>query len=302
MASPWFFALMQFYLETRKIKALVIIFSALKQRTTGNKVGMLSMFQRPRETWHCGRLIFPLQFDIDKIAMGNKIKVVTWNCAMALRRKLSEVSGFAAHVMVLQECSRADAYLLETIGLKLACWTGNNQHKGLALAARPELKLTARPIRGVQWGIRGTTAQGLGIIAMWACATKNSSERYIRQVHKVLDRGILDTMPPRSMFLGDFNSNTIWDGMHRQLNHSRVVEKFAKSGYRSAYHDLRGEIQGRESTPTLFLQRNRRKAYHIDYAFLSPKMLIELRTLTIGAPAAWLRLSDHMPLEIEFGP
>jgi endonuclease/exonuclease/phosphatase family metal-dependent hydrolase len=233
--------------------------------------------------------------------MRKRLKVVTWNCAMALRRKLREVASLDADVLVLQECSRADAELLKSIGLKLACWTGNNQHKGLALAAKPELKLTARAVRGIQWAIRGATGNGspLGIVAMWACATENSEERYIRQVHKLLDRGVLEALPAASVFLGDFNSNTIWDRMHRELNHSRAVDKFDLAGYKSAYHGLRNEPQGKEATPTFFLQRNRKKPYHIDYAFLSPQMRRDLRNLEIGKPAAWLQLSDHMPFSIE---
>jgi len=37
------------------------------------------------------------------------VRVVTWNCAMAFRRKLSEVAGLAVHVLAVQECSRDDA-------------------------------------------------------------------------------------------------------------------------------------------------------------------------------------------------
>lgn len=221
---------------------------------------------------------------------------------MALRRKLREVADFRADVLVLQECSRADAALLESIGLKLATWTGNNPNKGLALAAKPDLGLQAKPIRGMQWGIQGQTRRGstLGIVAVWACATENSSERYIRQVHKLLDRGILKKMPRHSVLLGDLNSNTIWDRMHRELNHSRVVEKFALAGFTSAYHVLHQELQGKESVPTFYLHRDKKKPYHIDYAFLSTRLSQVLKRIDIGSPKAWLHLSDHMPFSIEF--
>ena len=232
--------------------------------------------------------------------MRRTLKVVTWNCQGGLRRKLREVASLDADILVLQECSRSDGVQLKTVGLKLACWTGSNPHKGLAIAAKAELKLVARPIRGIEWAIRGTTEgqAKLGIVAIWACAPERG-ERYIRQVHKLLDRGVLKTLPLRSVFLGDFNSNKIWDGKHRERSHTRAVEKFDIAGFRSAYHDLLEEEQGKESTPTFFLQRLRRKPYHIDYAFLSSKMRMDLKKINIGKPAIWLKKSDHMPFSIE---
>ena len=233
--------------------------------------------------------------------MRNGLKIVTWNCQGALRRKLREVASLEADVLVLQECSRADAVQLETLGLNLACWAGGNPHKGLAIAARPELKLAARPIRGIEWALRGATGgrAKLGIVAIWACAPERS-DRYIRQVHKLLDRRVLNTLPPRSVFLGDFNSNKIWDGKHRERSHTRTVEKFHVAGFQSAYHDLLKEEQGKESIPTFFLQRLTSKPYHIDYAFLSSMMRKDLRKINIGKPATWLKISDHMPFSIEF--
>lgn len=221
---------------------------------------------------------------------------------MALRRKLPEVASLGADVLVLQECSRSDVEQLQSIGLELACWIGSNPHKGLAPAARPEVKLAAKPLPGIQWAIRGITETDsrLGIVAIWACAPTRG-ERYIRQVHKLLDRGVLKTLPPRSVFLGDFNSNTIWDSKHRERSHSHAVEKFDQAGYRSAYHDLRDEPHGKESTGTFFFHRHMTKVYHIDYAFLSQRMRRDLKKVTIGEPGAWLRLSDHMPISLEFG-
>lgn len=233
--------------------------------------------------------------------MGKGFKVVTWNCARALRKKLREVASLDADVLVLQECSRADVEELTSIGLELACWIGGNVHTGLALAARPKLQVTAKPIRGIQWAIQGVAGRGskLGIVAIWACAPERG-ERYVRQVHKLLDRGILKMLPPKSVVLGDFNSNTIWDGKHQERSHSRAVEKFALAGFQSAYHDLHDELQGKESIPTFF-HRALKKPYHIDYAFLSPQLRRDLRRMEIGKPAVWLGISDHMPFSIEFG-
>jgi hypothetical protein len=69
--------------------------------------------------------------------------------------------------------------------------------------------------------------------------------------------------------IGDFNSNTIWDRHHREHSHSQLVAKLGRFGLVSAYHTLRGELQGQEVTPTQFMYRHLAQSYHLDYAFVS---------------------------------
>ena len=97
------------------------------------------------------------------------------------------------------------------------------------------------------------------------------------------------------IFIGDFNSNTIWDKLHREHSHSQLVEKLGGFRLVSAYHTLRGEIQGQEITPTWFMYRNLARSYHLDYAFVSPAISRSCELL-IGEPSEWLHKSDHMPL------
>ena len=67
----------------------------------------------------------------------------------------------------------------------------------------------------------------------------------------------------------------------------------------SLYHLHFKEEQGKELTPTLFLQRNLKKPYHIDYIFGCRGFQNQLFKVTVGAPNKWLEISDHMPVVFE---
>jgi hypothetical protein len=56
------------------------------------------------------------------------------------------------------------------------------------------------------------------------------------------------------------------------------------------------ENQGKESTPTLYMHRNLAKPYHIDYAFISKRLLGPDASIEIGKHETWLDHSDNMPL------
>jgi endonuclease/exonuclease/phosphatase family metal-dependent hydrolase len=99
---------------------------------------------------------------------------------------------------------------------------------------------------------------------------------------------------------GDFNSNTIWD-YKRPLtqNHSGLVQQLTSLGLVSAYHHFFGEVQGAESRPTLYLRRDPRKPYHIDYCFIPQAWSTRLRSVEVGTDEPWARYSDHRPLVVD---
>jgi endonuclease/exonuclease/phosphatase family metal-dependent hydrolase len=95
--------------------------------------------------------------------------------------------------------------------------------------------------------------------------------------------------------IGDFNSNTIWDKGYSEYSHTELVAKLGRSGLVSAYHTLRSELHGQETTPTWYMYRHPGKPYHLDYAFVSHALSTSCE-LHIGEPGEWLHRSDHMPL------
>ncbi|MCT4562458.1 MAG: hypothetical protein N4A41_13910 [Crocinitomicaceae bacterium] len=103
-----------------------------------------------------------------------------------------------------------------------------------------------------------------------------------------------------SFIIGDLNSNCIWDQWDRWWNHSDVVKELSELGIESAYHYSTGEGQGKETKPTLYLQRKKEKPYHIDFIFAPLNKLETMNELRVGNFQDWIAISDHMPIYFEF--
>ncbi|SIS64018.1 Exonuclease III [Thalassolituus maritimus] len=243
------------------------------------------------------------------------MKIVTWNCNGGLRNKLHAIDSLEADLVVVQECedpAQSTKAYREWAGDYI--WYGKNKNKGIGIFPR-----NGNCVRKVTWSGE-FTIEGLGShdrpifwrtedlelflpfrlnnrFTLLACWTKGGSKAfgYIGQLWKYLQIHKCDLSEPNTIVLGDLNSNSIWDKDDRWWNHSNVVEELRDLGLQSVYHNRRNESQGTETQPTFYLQRNRAKAYHIDYAFVSENLLSGC-VLTIGDPDIWLSISDHMPL------
>jgi endonuclease/exonuclease/phosphatase (EEP) superfamily protein YafD len=79
-----------------------------------------------------------------------------------------------------------------------------------------------------------------------------------------------------------------------------VVNELKEIGIESIYHKIKNEQHGKEITPTLFFQRKIKRPYHIDYVFAPEKYIKRTQKFEIGQPDKWLKLSDHMPILVEF--
>ena len=226
------------------------------------------------------------------------LRVVTWNCNGALRRKWRHVAAWQADVYVIQECEEPSSSPDEAYRAwaRRHLWVGASRHKGLGVfvSGRHRLSGVDLPHEPLQLFLP-CEVDGWPLLAVW---TKASSPDfpYIGQLWKFLQLHPGFLADPRAMAVGDFNANAIWDTHRRCWNHSDVVRELGAMGLRSCYHGHFDEAQGQESRPTYFQHRHPARPYHLDYGFTGPAWGV--REVEIGDSREWLAHSDHLPMAL----
>ncbi len=240
------------------------------------------------------------------------MRLVVWNCAMALHRKLDAVRRLDPDIAVIPECAAPEQ--LQARGLAASAapvWVGQNPHKGLAVFAFNGYALRrAEPFHPTLRHLAPVHVDGplpFNLLAVWA---QNASAGPVRK-HRLgpLRRGLAHYRAFLSggpaVVAGDFNNNVIWDRPGWRGNHAAAVAILARLGLVSAYHQARGEAPGRETAPTLYWRDRRQDGptYHIDYVFL-PRAWDGRYAVTVGSFEAWCGsgLSDHVPIIVDVSP
>ncbi|MCB8746552.1 endonuclease/exonuclease/phosphatase family protein [Rhodoferax sp. U2-2l] len=229
------------------------------------------------------------------------LRIVTWNCNGALRKKWGRLSTFKADVYVVQECEDPcqanDAAYTAWCGNHL--WTGTHKNKGIGVFASSHLTLQAIPLDlgRLELFLPCIVNSDWPLLATWTKKANSPNFGYIGQLWKFLQVHRPFLAHPRAMLIGDLNSNTQWDQWDRWWNHSDVVRELSELGLESCYHRHYSEVQGKETRPTFFLHRNAEKPYHIDYGFTGRQWTV--RKVEVGANSDWLTESDHLPLAFD---
>jgi len=234
------------------------------------------------------------------------LNILTWNCNGALRNKFEHLLDFKANIHIIQECenpveTKHAAYKEWAVN---HLWIGDTKNKGIGIFADKSINLNKLDWsdnyeeKRVKHFLPCKINQDFTLLAVWTHRNKAPTFGYISQLWKYLQ--VNKSNFRKSLILGDFNSNVIWDKPSRWWNHSDVVRELRELGIESLYHKYLNEEQGQETRPTLFLQKNLEKPYHIDYVFGSEYFQKRLRKFKIGDVDQWLMRSDHMPILCEF--
>lgn len=234
------------------------------------------------------------------------MKIITWNCNGAFRKKFEVFLNLNIDIFVIQECENpaetsdpnyknwAENYL----------WIGDTKNKGLGIFASKNIQLKRLNWSDkynddpVKYFLPCSVNGDFNLLAVWTHHNNSPKFGYIGQFWKYLQNNIDEF--GNVLMAGDFNSNVIWDKPDRWWNHSNIVTQLRGMGIESLYHKFYNEVQGKELQPTFYLHRNFSKQYHIDYFFASQGFQERLKDVIVGKYENWKHLSDHIPIEVIF--
>lgn len=234
------------------------------------------------------------------------MKIITWNCNGAFRKKFHALLELNADIFVIQECENpAESKDIEYKNwAKNYLWIGDSKNKGLAIFAKETI--TLHPLdwtnnfkdHSVKHFLPCLINNDFQLLGVWTHQNKSPNFGYIGQFWKYLQ--VNKSNFKKILIAGDLNSNAIWDQWDRWWNHSDVVKELEEINITSLYHKYFKEIQGKETKPTFFLQRNLSKPYHIDYCFSSNEFTSDLKKIEVPEFDNWCHSSDHVPIIITF--
>ena len=133
---------------------------------------------------------------------------------MGFEKKRDAIMCLKPDILVLQECSAKD---IENTDAPCKHWVGSNKHKGMAIIgfANHEYHIDGSYTEEWPWFLPLRVDDvPLHILGLWACV-KDQRIRYVRVTHKAVDHYAKFLSIPQVIIMGDFNSNTIWDRLHR---------------------------------------------------------------------------------------
>jgi exonuclease III len=249
------------------------------------------------------------------------MKIISWNCSGGFRKKFKEIEKLDPEILIIQECENPEKYESDFKDFKYTnyIWNGDSENKGIGIFFKTNIEFNELKWNGtyeinipeinsdhLSWQSKDlkqflpvSINNNLNILAVWTKGRGNQTFKYIGQFWKYILANKKQITQKPTIIIGDFNSNKIWDKIDRWWNHSEVINILESWNFKSLYHKLNMDEQGKERIPTFYLHRKFDRAYHIDYIFM-PEGYIEKSKIKIGKFNEWIKFSDHMPLIVEF--
>lgn len=241
-----------------------------------------------------------------------QLRLVVWNCAMALDRKWEALVRLQPDIAVVAECARPDIVkhrLGHPLGTRDALWVGRSEHKGLGVFCFGEwaAHLDSSHTEDLEFvaPIRVTNPVPILLLGVWAMnhrARRTPPDtKPGRQVQLALDRYVTPGDDGRVIVAGDFNDNTGWNKRARPFTMADCIDALRQQNLVSAYHRHRNVGFGSEPDGTLFWEAigGTVNTYHIDYIWMPESWGVD--RVDIGNRSQWYdtKVSDHVPLVAE---
>jgi exodeoxyribonuclease-3 len=235
---------------------------------------------------------------------GMPVKLVTWNCQGAFRKKFGLIASQAPDLAVIEECEHPERITWKGgQAPSTALWFGEKPTRGVGIFSWSGWQLA--PLDGYDPSIRYCIPLEVlaplpfHLLAVWAMDHPDGRLSYSAQVYQALVAYRDFILGTDTLVMGDFNSSRRTTPHSRIGNHTTLTMALADLGMISAYHFAAQEKQGHERRGTYFRGRKQLRPAHIDYAFIPTRWLRRLRRVEVGDPATWLAFSDHCPVWVE---
>jgi exodeoxyribonuclease-3 len=237
--------------------------------------------------------------------MTIKLRIVTWNCNMALRQKFDRLRSLRPDVAVVQECADPDA---AGKGWHPDCasydWIGFNPDKGLGIFTFGGLTLTRSASYAETYALYlPVTVSGwchFNLLGLWAADPRKVPDGATNDPFAALQHHHNFLAAGPSVVAGDFNRLPQQISARNGGPGSSVVDVLASAGLTNAdfaMSDASGQPALRR---THFHQRKFSRGFVVDYVFIPTAEAARLAAFEVGDPHDWITWSDHVPLVAEF--
>lgn len=233
------------------------------------------------------------------------MKIVSWNCNCAFRNKYQHLPP--ADVLIVQESESPEFLQKHSVCLPFLrhLWVGKRAHKGLSIFcnAGTDVKIADFYNEAFEFVVPVEVQRKGRRFILWAVWTQAEGNDCYNGYVVTLTKAMIyyeKYLREDSLIIGDFNSNARWnEHFKREFNHDSLVAFLEKNKFFSLYHRLAGCTHGAEQEATIFMYRDEKRPYYIDYVFAHEKALAQRPLFRIGAYKDWSSYSDHMPLFVE---
>ncbi|MCW8884896.1 MAG: endonuclease/exonuclease/phosphatase family protein [Motiliproteus sp.] len=234
------------------------------------------------------------------------MKLLTWNCQMALHKKLEPLLRLQPDLAVIPEMAspaKLGTAFQRDCGFNLE-WTGHTETKGLGVLINPDwdyrIADSYRSEFELFLPIEIHAPVRFNVLAVWAFnhrakAIAADSNRTV----DVLKHYAAWIASAPTLVMGDFNNSVVWDRPGKPTNFDAIQALLGELGLCSLYHSHFNQAFGDETAPTLCMRKDKTAPYHVDYLFMPDAWLPDCVTFQMGAPNHWLQYSDHVPMAVE---